>query len=85
MRPLPVPNNSMLKMGQPRPLFHLFLSFQNTLQFLEQIIVKKCPSSILCRDLNSQPLEHESPPITTRPGLRPLMFFLYFRKLASST
>ena len=31
----------------------------------------KCPSSIWCRDLNSQPLEHESP-ITTRPGLPPM-------------
>ena len=30
-----------------------------------------CPSSIWCRDLNPQPLERESPPITTRPGSRP--------------
>ena len=34
-----------------------------------KIYVKKCPSSIQCRDLNLQPSEHESPPITTRPGL----------------
>ena len=27
--------------------------------------------SIQCRDSNSRPLEHESPPITTRPGLLP--------------
>ena len=33
--------------------------------------MKKFPSSIRCRDLNSQPVEHESPPITTRPGLPP--------------
>ena len=33
--------------------------------------MKKCQSSILCWDLNSQPLEHEFPPITTRPGLPP--------------
>ena len=58
-------------MGQPRPLFHLFLSFQTTLQILQQINVKKCPSSIRCWDSNSRPLEHESPPITTRPGLPP--------------
>ena len=30
-----------------------------------------CPSSIRCRDSNSQPLVHESPHITTRPGLPP--------------
>ena len=28
-----------------------------------------CPSSIQHQDSNPQPLEHESPPITTRPGL----------------
>ena len=33
--------------------------------------VKKCPSSIRCWDSNSRPLEHEPPPITTRPGLPP--------------
>ena len=30
-----------------------------------------CPSSIRCRDSNPRPLECESPPITTRPGLPP--------------
>ena len=30
-----------------------------------------CPSSIQCRNSNLKPLEHESPPITTRPGLPP--------------
>ena len=44
---------------------------QTSLQFLKQIFVKKCPSSIQCRDSNPRPLEHESPPITTRPGLPP--------------
>ena len=33
--------------------------------------VKKCPSSIWCWDLNPQPLEHESPPMSTRPGFPP--------------
>ena len=42
-----------IKMGQPRPLFHLFLVF--SLQFLQQIYVKKCPSSIRCRDSNPRP------------------------------
>ena len=59
-------------MGQPRPLFHLFSSFFNQIsQFLQQINVNKCPYSIRCRDSNSRPLKHESPPITTRPRLPP--------------
>ena len=36
---------------------------------------KKYPSSIWCRDSNSRPLEHEPPPITTRPGLPPKKLF----------
>ena len=53
-------------------LFFLYLClFKQTLQFLQQINVKKCPSSIQCWDLNQQTLEHESPPITTRPGPPP--------------
>ena len=61
-------------MGQPRPLFNLFSVFfkQTSLQFLQQMYVKKCPSSIRCRDSNPQPLECESFPITTRPGLPPI-------------
>ena len=53
-------------MGQPL-IFGLFK--HSTLQFLQQIHVKKCPSSKECWDSNPQPLEHEPPPITTRPGL----------------
>ena len=41
----------------------------HTLKFLQQINVNKCPSSIQCRDSNSRPLQHESHPIITRPGL----------------
>ena len=60
-----------LKMGQPWPLFNLFLPFQtHTLHFYN----KKC---IWCRDSNSQPLKHESPPITSRPGLQPDTFSYY--------
>ena len=59
------------KMGQPRPLFHLFLSFQTYYIFYNKYACEKCPSSRQCRDSNSRPLEHESPPITTRPGLPP--------------
>ena len=51
--------------------FCLFSSFQTNIKFLQQINVKKCPSSIWCWDLEPQPLEHKPPPITTRPGLLP--------------
>ena len=48
-------------------LFIFGLFKQTSLQFLQQIYVKKCPSSIRCWNLNPQPSEHEPPPITTRP------------------
>ena len=73
---------NFLKMVQPWPLFIYFRLSKHTLQFLQQIHVKKCPSSIWCWDSNSQPLEHESTPITTRPGLQPnitnFLKILYF-------
>ena len=50
-------------------IFEYFYGKKITLQFLQQINVKKCPSSLRCWDSNSHPLESESPPITTRPGL----------------
>ena len=49
----------------------IFGLFKQALQFLQQIFVKKCPSSILCQNSNKRLLEHESLPITTRPGLPP--------------
>ena len=51
--------NIFLKMGQPRPLLSfIFGLFKETsLQILHQINVKKCPSSIRCRDLNPRPLD----------------------------
>ena len=62
-------------MGKPRPLFkNLFLVFSNKnhYNFLLQIYVKKCRSSIQYRDSNPRPLKHEPRPKTTRPGLPPL-------------
>ena len=35
--------------------------------------MKQCPFSIQCRDSNPWPLERESLPITTRPGLPPII------------
>ena len=59
-------------MGPPLPIFHLFLYFQTHItDFTTNKYVKKCTSSIQCRDSNSQRLEHESPPLTTRPGPQP--------------
>ena len=40
-----------------------------------------CPSSIWRQDLNPQPLERESPPITTRPGLPPIERSLHWNIL----
>ena len=37
---------------------------------------EKCQSSLWHWDSNSQPLEHESPPLTTKPGLPPKPSFV---------
>ena len=61
----------------PASFIVYFRSFQTTLlQILQQINVKKCPSSIWCRDSNPQPLEHESILITTRPRI-PLTWLMF--------
>ena len=49
----------------------IFGLFKQTIQILQQNNVKKCPSSIRCRDSNSQSSDYESPNLTTRPGLPP--------------
>ena len=61
-----------IKIGQPQPLLSFIFGLlkQTSIQFLQQIYVKKYLSNIHCRDSNPRPLEHESPPIT-RPGLQP--------------
>ena len=58
----------------PASFTFIFGLFKQTLQFLQQIYVKKCPSSIRCQDSNPRPLARESLPITTRPGLPPKMY-----------
>ena len=64
-------------------LFFLYLLvfFKQTLLFLQQINVKKCPSSKWHRDLNPRPLEHESSPMTTRPELPPNQVILFVLSL----
>ena len=49
--------------------FNLRLFKQTSAQFVQQIYVKKIHPWRW--DLNPQPSEHESPPVTTRPGSRP--------------
>ena len=76
-------------MGQPRPFF---IYFQKTILIFTTNKCEKCPSSIRYQDLNSQPLEHESPPITTRPGFLNVpfpafsdMIFLILYHISSET
>ena len=69
-------------MGHSRPIFRkVSVTFNETLQFLQEYKVKKCSSSIWCWESNPQPLEHESHHITTRPvwapALQCAMFILY--------
>ena len=65
-------------MVQPPPLFYLFsvISIKHY-TILQQIISEKCPYSILHWDLNSQPSDYESPPLTTRPELPPYLNSLF--------
>ena len=65
---------SFLKMGQPQPLFRLFLVFSNKqYNFYSKYKWKmSSPSSIWLQNLNPQPLEHETSPLTTRPVLMPI-------------
>ena len=66
-------NNSYLKnCANPGLFFIYFCILKPTItNFKTNKYVKKCPSSVRCWDSNSQPLDHESPLITTRPGLPP--------------
>ena len=68
----------------PASFLFSFSLFKQTIQFLQQINVKKCPSSIQCRDLNPRPFEHESSPITTRPGLPPTICHMLLCQNAAS-
>ena len=60
-----------LKRANPGLFFFSFYLFKHVTNFTTDTFGEKCPSSIRCRDSNSWPLEHEPPPITTRPGLPP--------------
>ena len=74
-----LPNGSTIilffKWAIPGLFFIYFRLFKQTIHFFTTNICGKmlCPSKIWRRDLNPQPSEHEPPPITTRPGLPPLI------------
>ena len=60
----------MYKNGpSPASSSFIFCLFKQTIHFLQRNKCEKCPSSIWSWDSIPQPLEHESSPITTRPGL----------------
>ena len=52
-------------MGHPRPLFSFVFVFANK----HYKLFNKNMSSVRCLDSNTQPSDHQSHPITTRPGL----------------
>ena len=63
-------------MGHPRPLFPLFSSFQTNITIFTTNKCEKYPSRIRRWDLNPQPLEQESHPMTTRSFLDILIMYL---------
>ena len=54
-----------------RPLLRFFVLLNNTILTISTM--RKCLSSIQRWDSNSQPFDNKSPPLTTRPGLPPLL------------
>ena len=72
-------NTFVEKWANPGLFFNLCLLFQTNITILTTNIWEKCPTSIWCQDLNPQPPGHETPPITTGPGLSPYIntFSLY--------
>ena len=55
----------------PASFSFIFGLFKQTIQLFTTNQCEKCPTSIWRQDSNPRPLEHESSPITTRPGLLP--------------
>ena len=74
-----------LKMGQPRPLLSfIFRSFQiNIITIIATNICEKISFEYMVPGIKPTTFGHESPPITTRPGLPdlylrlPLLYNLY--------
>ena len=53
--------------------FVYFWSFQTNISIFTANIFENCPFSIRCQDLNSRPSDYESPRLTARPGLPPMV------------
>ena len=66
-------NLFFFKMGHSWSHFNLFSSLETNSTFLIQLFVKKCPSSIQCRDSNPRPSDSESLPKTSGQGLPPIL------------
>ena len=68
------------KWAIPSTFSFIFGLFQtnNTISTTNQCEKMSSPSSIRCRDSNPRPLDRESPPITTRPGLPPLRYLFKY-------
>ena len=67
------------KWANPGLFFVYFRSFSNKhyYNFYNRLMWKmSCPSSIRHRDSNPWSLDHEPPPITTRPGLPPWSIYV---------
>ena len=69
---------AFLKRPTPASFSFIFLFFKQSLQFSQQINVKKCPSRIRRWDSNSQLSDYKSPPLITRPGLLSYCLLLKF-------
>ena len=71
-------SNLSLHCEKNKKLFYFIcrLFKQTSLQFQQQIFVKKCPSRIRYWDSNPQLPDDEFHPITTRPGLPP--YYQYY-------
>ena len=65
--------SNLTEMNLPRVHFHLYAAFSHKhYNFCNNLMCTKYPFSKRYWDSNPQPFDHESPPITTRPGLPPL-------------
>ena len=71
-------NSCCFLMGQPRPLFCLFLVFSNKQYIFTTNQCEKCSPSLRYCNSNPRPLERESPLITARPGLPPNIIIVMY-------
>ena len=69
-------------MDIPGLFLFIFGIYQTNITFFQQYNAKIIhPIAVWCWDSNPRPFDHESPPITTRPGLMPGRTFLLFAEV----